>query len=283
MASREQLIEVFEDTRRMYETEKELVEAVKASISGTKLYAPDEYPEITDRGAQGETVITVSGDRSLAAAQRLMRQYPGKKTAVHNFASATNPGGGVERGSRAQEECLCRCTTLFPVLSDGRLKRDFYLFHKQRHDLRYTDSCIYSPDIVILKTDTDIPRRLEKADRATVDIITCAAPNLRSKPYNRMNPGQSQRPVRLSSTELLKIHKKRALHMFAAAAANGAEILVLGAFGCGAFQNDPETVAKAYKQALREFDGYRFAHVEFAVYCPPDNCSNFDAFNEVFG
>ena len=38
--------------------------------------------------------------------------------------------------------------------------------------------------------------------------------------------------------------------MFTVAASKGTDILVLGAFGCGAFQNNPEVVARAYKVAI---------------------------------
>lgn len=43
--------------------------------------------------------ITVSAKRTFEAASR----YKNTKTAVHNFASASNPGGGVERGANAQK------------------------------------------------------------------------------------------------------------------------------------------------------------------------------------
>ena len=56
--------------------------------------------------------------------------------------------------------------------------------------------------------------------------------------------------------------------MLSVAAVHRADILVLGAFGCGAFQNNPRIVAQAYKNILPEFDG-QFSKIEFAVYCSP--------------
>ena len=70
--------------------------------------------------------------------------------------------------------------------------------------------------------------------------------------------------------------------MLTCAAAKGAEVLVLGAFGCGAFQNHPEVVARAYKVALQEFPKV-FRKVEFAVYCPPGGSLNFEVFTKVLG
>lgn len=96
-----------------------------------------------------------------------------------------------------------------------------------------------------------------------------------------MNPG-SDIAVRVTDKELLELHKKRARHMFTVAAANGADILVLGAFGCGAFRNKPEIVARAYKEIIPEFQG-QFAGIEFAVYCPPQDSRNYDVFRRVLG
>lgn len=60
--------------------------------------------------------------------------YKNTKTAVHNFASATNPGGGVKRGSNAQEECLCRCSGLYVCLSTQTMWDGFYFPHRQAHN-----------------------------------------------------------------------------------------------------------------------------------------------------
>ena len=69
--------------------------------------------------------------------------------------------------------------------------------------------------------------------------------------------------------------------MLTCAAAKKADILVLGAFGCGAFQNNPNVVAKAFNTALQEFP-HVFDHIEFAVYCPPGGSENYEAFKKVF-
>ncbi len=57
----------------------------------------------------------------------------------------------------------------------------------------------------------------------------------------------------MNNAELFGYHVKRAIHMLTCAAAKGADTLVLGAFGCGAFRNDPEVVARAYKTVLQKF------------------------------
>ena len=85
----------------------------------------------------------------------------------------------------------------------------------------------------------------------------------------------------MNDAELFGYHVKRAIHMFTVAALKGADILVIGAFGCGAFQNNPEVVARAYKVAIQEFPKV-FKKIEFAVYCPPGGSTNYEVFSKYF-
>jgi len=281
MDIREELTNVFRDTQNWLESSQNLKKAVEFSMMHEKLYLAEETPALPEKTPH-DTKIHVSGDKSFQAAAKLRKKYPDARIAVHNFASATNPGGGVTRGSRAQEESLCRCSTLYPCLTKGELQRDFYLFHKNRHDVRYTDACIWSPEILIIKNDDDIPERLPESEFVKVDVLTCAAPNLRTKPYNAMNPGRGQ-AIQLTDRELGELHESRARHLLSVAAANGDEVLVLGAFGCGAFQNSPFVVAKAYQKVLNEPEFKdRFLHIEFAVYHTVRETKNFDAFARTF-
>lgn len=273
--AREKRVEVFQDTMKLCKENAVLADAIKNSIQKTKFY-PVEDEILLDVSKDKKGVVSVSKDRSFQAAFRLRKEYPNGKIAVHNFASATNPGGGVEHGSSAQEEALCRCSTLFPCLKTKELMEQFYYFHRYRKDMRYTDACIYTPGVVVMKSDTDFPETLPENEWNQVDIITCAAPNLRERPCNSMNPGNGE-SVKVSDRELLELHKSRGEKILRAAAKNGANLLVLGAFGCGAFCNNPEVVAKAYKEVLCEYAGY-FDEVVFAVYCTQRGSKNYDAF-----
>ena len=198
-----------------------------------------------------------------------------------SFASATRLGGGVKNGSSAQEESLCRCSTLYPTIDSGRFWERYYNVNREKRDNRHTDACIYSPGVIICKTDDSIPERLPEEDFVTVDVIACAAPNLRNVPSNRHNP-ETGRPVKMDSRELYALHVKRAKHILHIAAANEADILILGAFGCGAFRNAPDTVAKAYGTALEDYRD-RFDSIVFAIYCGGNDKSNFIAFEKRLG
>lgn len=275
MDRRERLVEVFENTQRFYTENPLLSKAVQATKAATKLYEAEDYPDIPDTPEMGGSVI-VTQHKTFEAAMKIHADHPEWKITVLNFASATNPGGGVKTGSSAQEESLCRCSTLYPTLTQNWLWQCYYQKNRDAHDNLHTDACIYSPSVVICKTDEAWPERMAENDWVTVDVISCAAPNLRRRPSNAYNSDYGA-PATITSANLYKLHLKRAKHILHIAAANKAEALVLGAFGCGAFANDPKVVAKAYRDALKDYKRY-FQYIEFAVYCRADETENYDVF-----
>lgn len=276
---RQRNIEIFEDTRDWYTRDTKLKQAVQRSRRGTQFYAPGELALPTEKLARfaGEARVLVSRERTLQAAGK----YAGQRVAVLNFASATNPGGGVTRGSSAQEEALCRCSTLYPCLLGDELWQKYYKMHRDRYDVTYTDACIYIPDVLVIKTDTDAPERLPEDKMQAVDVITCAAPNLRERPGNAMNPGFGSH-VHLSRQDIYSLHTQRARKILSVAALHDTDVLILGAFGCGAFCNPPDVVAAAFRDVLREF-AHAFSTVEFAVYCTPQDDANYQAFHRTLG
>lgn len=124
----------------------------------------------------------------------------GRKVCVLNFASSVNPGGGVTRVASAQEECLCRYSTLYFCLNIQNLWNKFYKPHR--------------------------------------------APNLRREPSNLYNPEGGRAVTGLTEDKLKTLLQSRIRRIFRVAIANGAEVLILGTFGCGAFRNPPKLVAE---------------------------------------
>lgn len=274
MDRREQLVSVFADTQAYYTENRLLAVAVQRSRKAVKLYEDNDYPELLEPEKAGR--VTVTKARTFEAAMGLRAANPEARVAVLNFASATNPGGGVKTGAGAQEECLCRCSTLYPTLNQQWLWDQYYLPNREANDPLHTDVCIYTPGVVICKTDESIPQRLPEERFVTVDVLTCAAPNLRPTPGNRHNPDAS-RAASITRQQLFELHVKRAKHILHVAAANHVDCLVLGAFGCGAFQNDPNVVARAYAVALEEYRRY-FDTIEFAIYFREWETENYNAF-----
>ena len=272
---KKKLIEIFNDTQRIYEHNKSLSFAVQEAKTATRLYEANSYPKISDP-KHCDCMITVTNHKTFEAAMKINKRHPDWKISVLNFASATNPGGGVLTGSSAQEESLCRCSTLYPTLTQDWLYEQYYEKNRKARNNLHTDACIYSPGVVVFKTDDEFPVVMKESDWINVDVISCAAPNLRRKPGTIHNPEYGN-PVEVTADELYRLHTKRAEHILHIAAVNAADALVLGAFGCGAFANDPEVVARAYNDVLKDYKK-NFKLIEFAVYCRPSETENYDAF-----
>ena len=278
MSTQSERIAVFQDTMEWIENDPVLSASVTEAKKNTTVFYEDDYPDF-NASKQRENAIAVTGDRSYQAAMRLHRQNPEAKIAVMNFANAFHAGGGVTKGSRAQEECLCRTSTLYPLLYRRTLRDSFYKHHHDLNTPKASDSLIYTEGVIICKTDEDLPERMPQENWVTVDVITIAAPDLRTS--SNIHAPLVNGGTYMNNAELFGYHVKRAIHMLTCAAAKGADILVLGAFGCGAFQNDPEVVARAYKVALQEFPKV-FKRIEFAIYCPPGGSHNYEVFSRIF-
>ena len=268
--------EIFKDTMEWIKNDAGLYNAVKNSISKQKIY-PEAKEIVIETSGNRNCQTIISTKRSFEAAKSYAKE--GKKVCVLNFASATNPGGGVKNGSSAQEEALCRCSTLYPCLDIKSNWKDFYLPHREARNPLYNDDIIYIPEVLVVKSDVSFPEKLPESDWYKVDVVTCAAPNLRSVPSNWMNPMAGNKAANVTADDLYVLLKKRIDRIFRAAIANGASALVLGAFGCGAFCNPPKVVAKAFYDVQKNYEKYLDV-VEYAIYCTERERTNYETFCE---
>lgn len=274
---REENIKVFQDTERLCKENAHLKGAIKHSVGSQQLVLESDVIIQFDKKKYDTPVqVIVSKKRSFEAASA----YKGKHVCVHNFASASNPGGGVTRGANAQEECLCRCSSLFFCLNTPEIWNGFYNPHRNAKDPIHNDDVIYTPDVIVFKTDTAYPQLMDEGDWYQVNVITCAAPNLRERPSNLFNTGDGNITAKISDEELQMIHEKRLRRILDLAVMNGNEVMILGAFGCGAFANNPEAVAMAAQNVIKEYR-YAFQVIEFAVYCSPRDERNYKIFNRI--
>jgi uncharacterized protein (TIGR02452 family) len=227
-----------------------------AAVDGTRHHLPEE-PLAAGRSGAVPT-ITVTNETTLAAGRRL-----GPDTAALNFASARNPGGGFLSGAKSQEEDIARASALHACLTTVM---DYYEHHRAHADLRYSDRVIYSPGVPVFRDDTN--GLLDAAYQ--LSFITAAAPNLGAILANQ--------PDRADSVP--DAVRARAVRVLQVAAAHGHSRLVLGAWGCGVFRNDPAVVARAFADALRTVDA--FDEVCFAVLDRAPDTPTYRAFADVF-
>ncbi len=189
----------------------------------------------------------------------------GLRTAALNFASAKNPGGGFLNGAIAQEESLARSSALYACLKGNSM----YDLHRANRDAMYTDYVIHSPDVPVFREDDGTLL----ASPYLCSFITCPAVN--AKVVLERNPGAG-RAIR-------EAMRGRIVKVLSVAAHHEHEGLVLGAWGCGVFGNEPRMIAELFHSALHgPFQGV-FARVIIAVTDGSDEGNVIGPFQKLFG
>ncbi|MFE2759326.1 MULTISPECIES: TIGR02452 family protein [Streptomyces] len=239
--------------------------ALSAALSGTRLYGPEPV-DVAVLDTDRTPVFEVTGESSLRAARRMTAASPGA-VAVLTYASARNPGGGYLNGAQAQEEALCRGSALYATLLRAP---EYYARHRAERSALYSDRVIHSPGVPVFRDDRG--RFLDAP--FTAGFLTSPAPNagvVRAREPERAHLV----PAALAS---------RAERVLEVAAACGYRRLVLGAWGCGVFRNDPAEVAGAFHTLLAgrgRFAGH-FEQVVFGILERGPRFPVRDAFTRVF-
>ncbi|MFE0102062.1 TIGR02452 family protein [Streptomyces sp. NPDC059009] len=265
-----------------------IAEEVAVARAGTRLFGPEAVPvpepepepepvrtqSARDRtqSAPERTRIEVTGESSLEAARRLteaadVADVAEDPVAVLDFASARNPGGGYLNGAQAQEEALCRASALYTCLLEVP---EFYDHHRTHRDPFYSDRVIHAPAVPVFRDD-----RGRLFDRPyQVGFLTSPAPNA----------GVIARNAPERTADVPYALAARAERVLETALACGYRRLVLGAWGCGVFRNDPAQVAEAFRRHIGDggrFAG-RFTHIVFGVLDGARGSRTRAAFEEAF-
>ena len=275
MPNRQERIAIFEGTRALCESSDQLQKAIPASRAGQRIYWEGDVIEYGSPRFTKPAEMILSPKKTVEAAMPYARK--GKRTCILNFASSVAPGGGVLTGEQAQEESICRVSTLYFALSDPETAGKFYDYHWEliragKMNRRNRDDIIFTPGVVAVRDDANGESLMEEADWYSMDVITCAAPDVRQL------GDQAQFSPALE--ELRSLHEIRWRCILAAAAKHEADVLILGAFGCGVFANPPELVVEAFNNVLPEFRNH-FETIEFGVYCRSKEDPNYQAFSEI--
>lgn len=157
------------------------------------------------------------------------------KTCIINMASYKRPGGGVKRGAHAQEECLFRCSNLIETIPES-----FY-------PLKLNEG-IYTKYALFIKNSNYVIIKPVK-----LDVVTVAAINLNSKKEGFEN-----------TKEYKTLMKTKMKLMLSLASENDCDNLILGAWGCGVFHNNPKTVAKMFKEVI-DNNYFNIKNIVFAI------------------
>lgn len=210
------------------------------------------------------TRFKVANETTLAAARQLLGDGRERVLAL-NFASARNPGGGFLSGSQAQEESLARASGLYACLTRHG---EMYDTNRRFESCVYTDHMIYSSAVPVFRDDDDA--LLERP--YLVSFLTAPAVNAGAVRAKEADEGQIEAAM-LARTAMV----------LAVAAERGYESLVLGAWGCGVFANDPVQVAGWFGRHLDGAFRGIFRDVVFAVYDHSRDQAIFQAFADRFG
>lgn len=240
-------------------------EKLNRAKMGTVIYS-SEKPAIAKPGKAVQTRFEVRNETTFQALSRLTNSGVGH-IACLNFASAKNPGGGFLNGSLAQEEALACASGLYPCLLRAP---EYYERNRANRSALYLDLAIFSPFVPFFRDDTGV--LLDKPILASV--ITAPAPNAGAVAQNE--PANSRH---IESTL-----RHRAEIVLSIAAAHEVDRLVLGAWGCGVFRNDPRTVAGIFAELLKppgKFAGV-FTEIVFAVFDRTEGEATYRAFANEF-
>ena len=197
---------------------------IEDCINETLVYNANS--KFIEKRLNGKQIIIVDEIDSVGAIFKYINAN--EITAVLNFASYKNPGGMFIKGSKAQEECLCHESYLYNVLKG--CMGYYNINHKNKNKSLYTDRALYSPNVRFIRGDKDV----------FCDVITCAAPNKTA----------AKKYCNISDEENSKVLKERIEFVLKIAQDNGVDNLILGAYGCGVFGQDPLEVAKIFKEFL---------------------------------
>lgn len=202
-----------------------------------------------------ETIVDVVNMDTFDATFQLI--HTGLRPVLLNMASNYNPGGGVHRGCMAQEEELFRRSNYYHTYNKNIIRP-----HEDGSVL-YPDEVVYTPELVVVK-DT----KYNVIKSWLTSAIACAA--IRNPKVKVDGTYNSQdRYVMKCKIEMILQTAYHHKH----------DSIVLGAFGCGAYHNPPNDVAKLFEDALTKWDG-RFRRIRFAVLSKGRN-DNFDIFNKM--
>ncbi len=288
---RQENIAVLQDTLRILDEgyyvtagKRKKLKLTREQMEEARVFLPEDIKAVSESKdfqhfcTMGRCEYSCENEDSFSLARRRTREFSydleekdAKPVLVLNLANPIHPGGGVRNGSKAQEEDLCRKSSLLLSL-ESRNALPYYEYNRSHHTYMGSDAVIIHPQVEIIKDDKN--DLLD--DTVIVAVMTCAAPMLKNGIEGFSQPAYEETVY------------QRIMGMLKVAAYLGYRYLVLGAFGCGAFNNDARVVSDLFYKALKAFDydGMKekdmFRSIDFAVMDHSDNQYNYMQFSRNF-
>ena len=235
-------------------------------LKGTIVYSKHFWLSKSGPCYAAGTETKVVNDDSFRVAKQMLDE--GFNPAVLNLADCYTACGWYPRGSNAQEESLCRVSTLsrslYQYYTENMATTVGVSFKGKAYPMDYHYGGIYSPGVTVFRDGFENYRLLEEPYK--VSVISVAALNFRDRPGHPARDGQYRSADGGFTPEGLEIMQDKIRTIYRIALVNGHDSVVLGAFGCGAFRLKSEIVARLFYDILEEdeFIG-RFKEVRFAI------------------
>ncbi|MCD8036606.1 MAG: TIGR02452 family protein [Clostridiales bacterium] len=287
-------IEILEDTLNIldkgcYEKEGQYVKLQFTSEQMKKalVYLPNDiaslradkescFPSAENQTQEVKCTFSCENEDALELAQKKYQELKisgeaSPKVLVLNLASATQSGGQTRNGASAQEEDLCRRTSLLLSLESESAKK-YYDYNNALKTRMGSDAVIISPNVEVIKdSSSEII-----SEPFPISIMSCSAPMVRLGLEG------------MSKQEYENMLYNRIQGMLLVAASQNYRNLILGAFGCGVFGNDAAVVSDLFDKAIKDFSyagkdsSQLFNSIDFAVLCRPDRDYNYKEFYRNF-
>lgn len=263
----------FQELMHYFDTHNNAITQNNYTVKNTKIYKEGYY---SSKNPHKRGRVIFHPGKTLDEVHKLAKQN--SRTTVLSFANPVNPGGGILSGADSQEQSLCRASNLYKSLTSDEA-RIYYeenkrIQSKNQFNSIYigTDMVLYSPNVYVVKYENEYLKA-----PYYIDVITCAAPFFSGSGYM------------IPNGDLQHLFERRIRNIFETAIENEADNIILGAWGCGTFNNPPQIVADAFRAVLLE-QRYRnaFETILFVVkrtnsFCPINKAfeTNFSDFPDI--
>lgn len=219
---------------------------IKSSIENSIIYGGSGKTPRKNISTVKHSMVLLNIDSTEA-----VLSHPG--ATMLNFASYKHPGGGFIKGTWAQEEAICHDSNLYNILSHFN---SFYVENeKSMNSSLYTDRAIFTPNVIFERNNKTVE----------CNVITCAAPNWNIAINYDVTPQENEEAL-----------KQRIDFVISIAEENNCDTIILGAWGCGVFGQNPKVVAKLFKERLT------ISSIRLAIFAIPGHNTNYESFYEIF-